>query len=178
MPTLNNTQHFSYPQAENGHYVKLDITDTPILSSLPQGAYASLCYMVNPEDISMSLSGANLTVENATGDSRLLLISGQLSSIEDNTAYQDTIINNQITALSASAVQITSNAKKGWLTISIDPDTTDTVYLGDSSVSNANGFILKSSMPERTISSDDLSEWYVIGTYGIETVYVIGAYTN
>jgi len=74
------------------------------------------------------------------------------------------------------STQITTSQYKGWLTISIDPDTTDIVYVGSSDVTSTVGYKLSGLLPSITVSSDELSKWYVIGLTGGETVYVCGAY--
>jgi hypothetical protein len=151
MPTINSQQVFNISQAENGKFIKLDVTDTPELSSFPQGSYALLTYPVNGS--------------GGSGDS------------DPNTAYQDVPFSGQV-AVTTSASQITTNANKGWVTLTIDASTTDIVYIGAAGVTTGDGYILNSSLPSVTVSSDDLSEWYVIGASGGETLYVCGAYIS
>jgi len=152
MPTINSDQIFAYPSAEQGKYVKLDASDIPALSSYPQGVYAVL----------------TLPISEAGGSS---------GSAASNTSYQDTPFNGQV-AVTASAQRITANAKKGWVTFSIDPTGSNVVYIGDSNVLTTTGYLLNNSNPSITVSSDDLSEWYIIGNDGGEVLYVIGAYIN
>ena len=146
MISVNSQQIFNNSQAENGKFVKLDTTNIPELSSYPQGAYALLTVPVS------ELDGSS------------------------NTRYQDVPFSTQISALSSTGSQITANNYKGWLTISIDPETDNIIYIGSSDVTTNNGYRLSSLLPSITISSDDLSEWYIIGSVGGETVYVCGAF--
>lgn len=151
MPSINSQQIFNISQAENGKFVKLDVSDTPELSSFPQGSYALLTYPING--------------------------SGGSGGSDPNTAYQDVPFSDQV-AVTTSAGQITSNANKGWVTLSIDASSSDIVYIGPSGVTTGTGYILNSSLPSVTVSSDDLSEWYVIGASGGETLFVCGAYIS
>jgi hypothetical protein len=151
MPTIHSEQIFSYPQAENSHFVRLDVSDTPELSEFDQGVYGVL---------TVSTSEAGST----TG-----------GNVIDNTAYQDTPFNAQVAVTTGAAV-ITANAEKGWITLTVGAG--DTVYIGVSGVTTGNGYILNAANPTTTVSSDNLSEWYVIGAAGGETLYVIGAYVS
>lgn len=146
MLSVNSQQIFNISQAEDGKFIKLDTTNMPELSGFPQGAYALLTVPVS-----------------------------ELDGSSDNR-YQDVPFSTQITTTSSSSSQITTSQYKGWLTISIDPDTTDIVYVGSSDVTSTVGYKLSSLLPSITVSSDELSKWYVIGLTGGETVYVCGAY--
>jgi hypothetical protein len=150
MPSIDSQQIFNISQAEGGKFAKLDTSDIPSLSSMPQGSYAILTYDVNG--------------------------GGGGGGSDPNNAYQDVPFSNQVSVLSSAESQITTNAKKGWLTLSVDPDTTDIVYVGPVGVTTGDGYKLTPKIPSITVSSDNLSEWYVIGTSGGENLYVCGAY--
>lgn len=154
MPTIINKNVIEIPNSKSSNAILLDTAGTDLETSYPNGVYAILTYPVG--DISSSPSLSSTTVL-------------------ENTAYQDTPFNLQKNVTS-SATQITSNNKKGWVTLTIESG--DIVYIGDSGVTTANGYKLNDSNPSVTISSDDLSEWYVIGDVGSETLFVIGAYIN
>tara|TARA_R110000765_G_scaffold7963_4_gene26100 strand:+ start:105352 stop:105819 length:468 start_codon:yes stop_codon:yes gene_type:complete len=155
MPSINTDQQHSQAH-QAASFVKLDASDIPELAGYPQGVYAQITVPVSDLSTSPSLSG---------------------ESVIENTAYQDTPFNGQV-AVTTNAAQITANANKGWITLTIDPDTTDEVYIGAAGVTTGTGSILKASNPSLTMSSDDLSEWFVIGAAGGEKLYVIGAYIS
>ena len=96
---------------------------------------------------------------------------------DPNTVYQDVPFSDQV-AVTTSAGQITANANKGWVTLSIDASSSDVVYIGAAGVTTGTGYIINSSLPSVTVSSDDLSEWYVVGASGGETLFVCGAYIS
>ena len=154
-PALDQSKNQS-SVANAAHYVKLDVSDMPSLSSSQYGTYAVLTVDASTVTASPTLSS---------------------SSVLENTAYQDVPFSAQV-AVTASAAVITANANKGWITLSIDPDTADVVYIGAAGVATTTGTILKATNPSITISSDDLSEWFVIGAVGGEKLYVIGAYLS
>lgn len=158
MTALINKNVIEHPNPRQSNVVLLDTTGTALEASYPNGVYAQLTYLASEVSSSPSLSSG---------------------SILENTAYQDVPFNNQLSSISnGSADQITSNAKKGWMTISIDTDGSDIVYIGASGVTTNNGYKLSSSNPTITVSSDDLSEWYVTGNVGGESLFIIGAYLN
>jgi len=160
MATLNSNQNFTNSQASQGHYVKLDPSLIPELSSAPQGAYAILTYpVVQPDIVADNLSSIN--VDNA--------------ELEANTAFPNNVFNSQIDSISnVTAVQITSNAHPGWMTITVDDG--DAVFIGNSGVTVNNGSKLNATVPSITVSSDDLSDWYVVGETGVEKIYIAGGY--
>ena len=150
---LNKT--YNQRTMEYGKFVPIDASEIPALAGFN-------------EDDGVTKKFA-LLVYNVGGDS-----GGGGSA---SPAYQTTPINGQVTALSASAVQITNVTEGGWLTISIDPaETATAVYVGGSGVTSSNGFKLSTSNPSTTVSLNNLSSWYVRGTNGTEKVYFIGAH--
>jgi len=156
MTDIINKNVIETPNPRSSNVILLDTTGTSLETSYPNGVYAQLTYSASDVSSSPSLSSG---------------------SILENTAYQDTPFSAQLSSVSnGSADQITSNATKGWLTISMDTDSADIVYVGDSGVTTSNGYKLSPSNPTITVSSDDLSEWYVTGAAGGETVFVLGAY--
>lgn len=118
--SIDPNQIWNNASAENGKFVKVNI---PGLSEkYPNGTYAILTM-----DIGSAASSATPTLSSA--------------SILENTAYQDTPFNNQVSVTTSSS-QITNLQKKGWMTLSINPDTTHIVYIGDSNVTTGNGYFL------------------------------------
>jgi hypothetical protein len=146
MLSVNSQQIFNISQAEDGKFIKLDTTNMPELSGFPQGAYALLTVPVSELD--------------GSSDGR----------------YQDTPFSTQLSTSASSSSQITSADYKGWLTISVDPESSDVVYVGSGDVTSTVGYKLSSALHSITVSSDQLSEWHVIGSTGSETVFVCGAY--
>lgn len=59
MPSLDPNQNFSYASAEQGHFVKLDVSDIPTLSAYPQGVYAILTLPVTQIDESGNINSNN-----------------------------------------------------------------------------------------------------------------------
>jgi hypothetical protein len=151
MTDIINKNVIENPNPKSSNAILIDTAGTDLETSYPNGVYAIL----------------TLPISEA---------SGTRGSAAENTAYQDTLFSNQLSADSGSAVQVTSNAKKGWMSIAVDPDSSDVVYIGASGVTSSNGFILKAANSPYRVSNDDLSDWYVIGASGGETVYVVGAY--
>lgn len=153
MPTINSNQIFNLSQAEGGKFVKLDASDVPALSSFPQGVYALLT-------IPISEVGGN-------------------GSAAENTAYQDTPFSGQLSSVSnVSPDQLTNISSKGWMTISVDSDASDVVYVGDASVNINSGYKLSTTNPSINVTSDNLSKWYVIGNSGGEKIFILGAYNS
>ncbi len=76
-----------------------------------------------------------------------------------------------------TAVQATSNAKQGYIFIRALSTNTGYIYVGDSGVTNANGWTLG---PEEAISmsNNDLSEIYIDSSVNGEGVEILGAYKN
>jgi hypothetical protein len=64
------------------------------------------------------------------------------------------------------------------LSLSIDPNSDEQVYIGDLNVTTSSGYLLSAALPTITVSSDKLNEWFVIGAAGGETLYVCGAYIS
>jgi len=162
------------PNAKSSNVVLLDTAGTDLETSYPNGVYATLTYPAG--GINASINAENLSSINMNTDELEALLGGvdtKSASIVTNTSYQDVPFTVRPT-VTTSAVQITSNAKKGWITITVASG--DVVYIGASGVATSTGYILNDSNPSTTVSSDDLSEWYVIGVDGAEDVYVIGAY--
>jgi hypothetical protein len=155
MPKINSDQKHS-PAHQAASYVKIDASDIPELAGYPLGVYAQITVPLSDLSNSPTLSS---------------------ESVVGNTAYQDVPFSEQV-AVTSSAAAITDNDNKGWITLSIDPDTSDVVYIGASGVTTNTGAILKTSNPSITVSSDNLSEWFVIGAAGGEKLYVIGAYLS
>lgn len=156
MTTLINKNVIDHPNPRSSNVILLETVGTVLETSYPNGVYAQLTYPVTDVSSSPSLSSG---------------------SVLENTAYQDTPFSAQLSSVSnGSADQITSNAKKGWMTLSVDTDGTDVVYVGAVGVTVNNGYKLSASNPTITISSDDLSEWYVTGAAGGESLFIIGAY--
>lgn len=132
----------------------------------------------------MSLNGGSGAWRPLTASDFSATISGDIGDVvlntdelEDNTAYQNVPFHETL-SISGVAVPITSNASKGWMTLSVDAsDTNAQAWIGNSGVVSGNGFLLNSSMPTTTVSSDDLSEWYAYGISGnAKPLYAIGAY--
>lgn len=157
MATVKNLNVVENPNPKSSDKILLDTTGTVLEESYPNGVYAILTYSADGATGSASLSSA---------------------TVLGNTAYQDEPFSDQISSVSLTAQQIVSEQKKGWMTISIDTDSTDVVYIGPAGVTSGSGYYLKSSNPTITVSSDDLSEWYAVGDSGGETLYIIGAYLN
>lgn len=156
MSTVKNSNQILIPNPKSSNVILLDTTGTELEQSYPNGVYAQLTYSASDVSSSPSLSSA---------------------TVLENTAYQDTPFNGQLASVSSgSADQIFATAKKGWVTISIDSDSVDVVYIGNSTVTTSNGYKLSSTNPTITVSSDDLSEWYVTGASGGETLFFVGAY--
>lgn len=154
MPTIINRNVIENPNTKSSNVVLLQTTGTALEESYPNGVYATLTYPVSEISSSPSLASG---------------------SILENTAYQNTPLNGQKTVTDV-ATQITATAKKGWVTLTVDSG--DTVYIGNIGVNASNGYRLNDINPSVTVSSDNLSEWYVTGAVGGETLFVIGAYIN
>jgi len=76
------------------------------------------------------------------------------------------VANNTTTVTtSATAIPTTNLGGRESIAIRLN-DTTDTVYVGDSSVTTANGFTLDSSVPAITIDLDDSVQLYAIAASG------------
>ena len=176
------------PNSKSSNVVLLDTAGTDLATSYPNGVYALLTYPAG--GINASINADNLSsiemntddletllgsIENNTDDLETLLgsIEDNTDQLDGNTSYQDTPLNAQ-KSVTTSATQITTTAKKGWITLTVNSG--DTVYIGDSGVTTGNGYRLNDDNPSVTVSSDNLSEWYVIGDAGAETLFVIGAY--
>ena len=90
--------------------------------------------------------------------------------------FPDVPINgNQDVASAATAVQLTANAKRGYLIIKAKTSNTNNIYVGDSSVAAANGYILAAGEAV-AVGSDNLSEWYIDADTNGEGVTFVGAY--
>jgi hypothetical protein len=98
MTDIINKNAIETPNPRSSNVILLDTTGTPLEASYPNGVYAQLTYSASDVSSSPSLSSG---------------------SILDNTAYQDTPFNAQVD-VTTSAAQITANAKKGWVTLTID----------------------------------------------------------
>ena len=155
------------PSAKSSNVVLLDTAGTDLETSYPNGVYATLTYPAG--GINASINADNLSSINMNTDELEALLGG----VDTNTSYQDTPFTERPTVTTGAAA-VTSNVKKGWITITVASG--DVVYIGTSGVTTSTGYILNDSNPSTTVSSDNLSDWYVIGVAGAEDVYVIGAY--
>jgi len=92
-----------------------------------------------------------------------------------NTSYQDNPFSDQL-SVSTTGIQITPfSGKAGWVTVAVEAD----VFIGNSGVSSSGGFKLsQDGISSITVSSDDLSSWYVLATGGTTTVSLLGAYRS
>jgi hypothetical protein len=156
------------PNAKSSNVVLLDTAGTDLETSYPNGVYATLTYPAG--GINTSINADNLSSINMNTDELEALLGG----VDTNTSYQDTPFTERPTVTTGAAA-VTSNVKKGWMTITVG---SGTAYIGNSGVTSANGYKLDNVNPSATISSDNLNEWYIIGAAGAEEVYVIGAYIN
>ena len=97
-----------------------------------------------------------------------------------NTSYQDNPFSDQL-SVSTTGIQITPfSGKAGWVTVAVQADVfIGNIFIGNSGVSSSGGFKLsQDGISSITVSSDDLSSWYVLATGGTTTVSLLGAYRS
>jgi hypothetical protein len=93
--------------------------------------------------------------------------------------YQDVPFNDSKSITVVGTVeQLVTNVKKGWITITADPDNTGTMYVGNTSVTSANGYKLNSDNPCITLSIENLSLWFFDADNTTDKLMIIGAYVN
>lgn len=96
-----------------------------------------------------------------------------------NSLYQNTTFSRQL-IVSGDAVPIsTVYDRAGWATVAVDSNSAENVFIGNSGVDSSDGFPLNGDgVTSITVSSDDLSDWYVVATGDNVNVYILGAYLS
>lgn len=139
---------------------------------------ATLTTMVGVTDAQGVALWLKSYVDSFKGDTSTTLteILAVVADIEENTSYQDVPFSAEKTVTTAGTAEaITAITGKGWVTIKALGTNTDTVYIGASDVASTNGYPLD-ALDSLTVSSDNLSEWYVDSAVDGEGIRIIGAY--
>ena len=151
-PTRSGEAHYN-------SYVAVPSADIPqsIATDAPNGDhFAQIVYQVGG---------------GGGGEGGVTEVSGTvaITSAEDfSGSYQDVVINDQLT-LSTTQQSVTPNTNKGYIKVRISAG--GSVHLGTTGVTTSNGYLLDDDYPVETLTFEDMSELFAIGS---GTLYVIG----
>ena len=92
----------------------------------------------------------------------------QDGSVVNFNEYQDEVINDQLT-LSATQQSLTNLSGNGYIKMRISSG--GTAHIGGDGVTTSTGYLLDDTYPVESLTFDDLSKVYVVGS---GTLYIIG----
>lgn len=185
---INPSEPYRISVAERGKFWKVDDDYLNSIGYPPtgEGKYASLTYQVNPSPLSLEgdINLGQVELKDGTGTATLdietvgttnavpsIILDTAGEQIEDMAGiYQNTVLADQIT-LNETIQSITTTASSGYIKLRISSG--GSVHIGGSTVSDTTGYLLDDDYPVESLTFDDLSKVYVIGS---GTLYVIGGY--